>query len=295
MKRKLLALMLATTIVGAGLLTGCKSREEAAPSSSNNAPTTNETAQSGLKDGKFKAEASDFDDKGWKPFVEVEIKEGKIAAVTFDYTNKDGKFKSEDENYNKNMEAKVKTGPAKYTKELEDALVAKQDVAKVDTVAGATHSVDNFKILAAKALENAKAGDTTVAKVTFEAAAAALKDGKYKVEASDFDERGWKPFIEVEVKAGKITTVTFDDINKDGKFKSEDTAYNENMEKVAKTGPAKYTKQLEESLVAKQDVAKVDAVAGATSSTNNFKALAAKALENAGKGDTAVAKITLAK
>jgi major membrane immunogen (membrane-anchored lipoprotein) len=293
MKRKLLALMLATTIVGAGLLTGCKSREEAAPSSSNNAPTTNETAQSGLKDGKFKAEASDFDDKGWKPFVEVEVKEGKITAVTFDYTNKDGKFKSEDANYNKNMEAKVKTGPAKYTKELEDALVAKQDITKVDTVAGATHSVENFKVLGAKALENAKAGDTTVAKVVFEAAAAALKDGKYKAEAADFDDKGWKPFVEVEVKGGKIAAVAFDYTNKDGKFKSEDADYNKNMEAKVKTGPAKYTKELEDALVAKQDITKVDTVAGATHSVENFKALGTKAIENAGKGDTAVAKVTM--
>jgi major membrane immunogen (membrane-anchored lipoprotein) len=280
MKRKLLALMLATTIIGAGLFTGCKQREEAAPTN-----TATETTKSDLKDGKFKAEASDFDDKGWKPFVEVETKEGKITAVSFDYTNKDGKFKSEDADYNKNMEAKVKTGPAKYTKELEDALVAKQDVAKVDTVAGATHSVDNFKILAAKALENAKAGDAAVAKVVFEKAeaASALKDGKFKAEASAFDERGWKSFVEVEVKAGKITAVTFDDINKDGKFKSEDAEYNKSMEAVVKTGPAKYTKQLEDALVEKQDVAKVDTVAGATNSVTAFKTLAAKALESAKK------------
>lgn len=293
MKRKLIALLLATTVIGAGLLTGCKSRE-AAPSSSNNTATTGQN-QSGLKDGKYKAEASDFDERGWKPFVELDVKEGKITAVTFDYINKDGKLKTEDAAYNKAMEDKTKTGPAKYTKQLEDSLIAKQDVAAVDTVAGATHSVDNFKKLAAKALENAKTGDTAVAKVVFEAAAPALKDGKFKAEAADFDERGWKSFVEVEVKAGKITAVTFDDINKDGKFKSEDADYNKAMEDKVKTGPAKYTKQLEDALLAKQDVAKVDAIAGATNSVNAFKTLATKVLENAAKGDTAVAKVTLAK
>ncbi len=290
MRRRLLSIMLTTVIVGAGLFTGCKQRE-AAPT--NNAST--ETTKADLKDGKFKAEASDFDERGWKPFVEADVKDGKITAVTFDYINKDGKFKSEDAEYNKNMEAKVKTGPAKFTKELEDALVEKQDVTKIDVVTGATHSTDNFKTLATKVMENAKAGDVTVAKVVFEEAKTALKDGKYKAEASDFDERGWKPFVEADVKDGKITTVTFDYINKDGKFKSEDAEYNKNMEAKVKTGPAKFTKQLEDALVEKQDVAKIDVVTGATHSTDNFKAIAVKVVENAQKGDTTVAKVTIGK
>ncbi|KYH29577.1 MULTISPECIES: FMN-binding protein [Clostridium] len=167
MKKKWLSVILATTVISAGLLAGCGSKQESGETNTQNQTQTEDTAktESALKDGTYKAEAKDFDDKGWKPFVEVEIKDGKIVAVNFDYTNKDGKFKSEDAEYNKKMEEKVKTGPAKYTKELEDSLVEKQDPEAVDTVAGATHSVENFKKLAGKALENAKNGDTSVATI----------------------------------------------------------------------------------------------------------------------------------
>lgn len=291
MKRRWLSGILALSIVCTSLFVGCQKREETKPASSN------ETTQSALKDGKYKAEASDFDERGWKPFVEVEVKDGKISVAKFDYINKDGKFKSEDVEYNKSMEAKVKTGPAKYTKELAAALIEKQDPAKVDTIAGATHSVENFKKLSAGLLENAKKGDTSVLKVTFEVEqkAAALKDGKYKAEASDFDDKGWKPFVEIEVKDGKISATKFDYTNKDGKLKSEDAEYNKNMEAKVKTGPAKFTKELATALVEKQDPAKVDTVAGATHSTENFKQLSTQLLENAKKGDTAVLKVNFAK
>ena len=45
-------------------------------------------------------------------------------------------------------------------------LVDKQEVKKVDTVAGATNSSDAFKVLATEALKNAKNGKTDAAIVT---------------------------------------------------------------------------------------------------------------------------------
>lgn len=42
-------------------------------------------ADGAIKDGTYRAETVNFDDKGWKPFVEVTYKDGKIATVKFDY------------------------------------------------------------------------------------------------------------------------------------------------------------------------------------------------------------------
>ncbi|WP_025730217.1 FMN-binding protein [Atopobacter phocae] len=97
------------------------------------------------QDGTYKLVASEFSDKGWKEFVELTITDHKIAAVTFDAVNKEGKLKSEDAEYKKAMEKETKTSPEKYNKELVDALIKSQKVSGIDVVSGATHSTDSFK------------------------------------------------------------------------------------------------------------------------------------------------------
>lgn len=120
-----------------------------------------------LKNGIYKAEFDKFDDHGWKPTLEMEIKDGKITRATFDYINTDGKFKTEDEDYAKAMKEASGTTPAEASGKLDDDLVKKQDVDKIDTVAGATHSTENFKKLAKAAIANAKKGDTSTVIVEF--------------------------------------------------------------------------------------------------------------------------------
>lgn len=108
---------------------------------------------------------------------------------------------------------------------------------------------------------------------------ASLKDGAYKA-ASEADERGYVASIEIEVKDGKIANVKYDEA-KDGASKLDDAAYNEQMKEVKKTNPIEAFPQLEKALIEKQDVAAVDAVTGATTSSDSFKALAEKALADA--------------
>lgn len=152
MKKKTLLSVIAAATLAVTVLAGCGKKED--------------TAAAKIKDGTYKAEASDFDDKGWKPYVEVEYKDGKIASAAFDYSNKeDGHKKSTDEKYIAAMAAKSGTSPDKYTVELAKALVEKQDVEKVDSVTGATHSSENFKTLVKAAVDNATAGKTDTAKV----------------------------------------------------------------------------------------------------------------------------------
>ncbi|WP_326511702.1 FMN-binding protein [Clostridium intestinale] len=151
MKKKTLLSVIAAATLAVTVFAGCGKKEDTATK---------------IKDGTYKAEASAFDDKGYKPFVEVEYKDGKIASAKFDYTNeKDGTLKSANADYNKAMAAKSGTSPDKYTVELAKALVEKQDVEKVDTVTGATHSSENFKTLVKAAVDNATAGKTDTAKV----------------------------------------------------------------------------------------------------------------------------------
>ena len=96
----------------------------------------------------------------------------------------------------------------------------------------------------------------------------------------------------IPVKDGKITDVDYDSMNADGTKKSEDQAYRESMEPVSKTYPAKFYKELEDQLSEKQDPKKVDAVTGATNSSNDFKILAVEAIKAAKAGTTDAVEVS---
>ena len=100
--------------------------------------------------------------------------------------------------------------------------------------------------------------------------AASLQDGTYRAEYDKEDSRGWKAFVEVTVADGKMSEVNFDYINADGALKSEDEGYNTSMKEKAGTNPAEFKVALADSLIASQDPAQVDAVTGATSSSEEF-------------------------
>lgn len=159
---KVLALVL-VLVLSIGVLAACGSKVEPVTTPAPTpAPTTEPAptptpapAVDGFKDGVYKATQDKADQYGWKGFVEITIKEGKIAAVTFDYDN-NGALKSKDEAYKAQMEPVSKTYPEKAFAELQASLVEKQDVAAVEVVAGATTSTNEFLALAKLALEQAK-------------------------------------------------------------------------------------------------------------------------------------------
>ncbi|MTI65796.1 MAG: FMN-binding protein [Firmicutes bacterium] len=278
-KIKILSILL-VLVMSVGLLGACGTSEE--PASNEGA---NEKSAANYEDGSYKAVYDRFDSHGWKSFVNITVKDGKISDVEFDYKNREGKLKTKNEGYKNAMEGKSGTYPEKYTKELEEQLVASQSVEDVDVVTGATHSSHNFKVLANKALEHAKKGDTSDAVINL------LKDGTYKVAYKSFDDHGWKGQVELEVKDGKISNVNFDYVNEEGKLKTKDEGYKSAMKEKSGTYPAEFTKKLEERLVENQKLSEVDAVTGATSSSSDFKALASKALALAESGEKTEATI----
>lgn len=119
-----------------------------------------------LQDGTYRAEFSDYDEFGWKDFVEVTVSEGQLYEVVYDAENEDGtKLKSRDEGYKTEMESFNGTYPAKYDKDLINQFLQSGSADSVDTVAGATISTNNFKTLVVAAMRNAVDGDTDVAVV----------------------------------------------------------------------------------------------------------------------------------
>lgn len=148
-------LMAALTACG-----GNKTNNNAADNAGNSSDQPATTA--GYVDGTYKVEADAFDAHGWKPFVELVIKDQKIDAVNFDYVNEAGVMKSEDEGYKAAMEPQSGTYPEKYTAELEQQLIDKQAIGDVDVITGATTSSNNFHALAEVALDElAKTGEAS--------------------------------------------------------------------------------------------------------------------------------------
>lgn len=141
MKSRRVISLLAIAALATTIFVGCGSKEEA--------KTT------GLKDGQYSAKG-EKDDKGNTASIEIEVKDGKIATVKYDEVSEAGVSKLDNEAYNTKMKEASGTNPIEAFPALEKALVEKQDVAAVDTVTGATHTTENFKTLAEKALSDAK-------------------------------------------------------------------------------------------------------------------------------------------
>ena len=104
-----------------------------------------------------------------------------------------------------------------------------------------------------------------------------LKDGTYKLEEKN---------EKMTVKDGKITESKYDNINADGKSKTEDTKYEESMKAKSGVGPKEYIKQLNDSFVKAQSASGVEVVTGATHSSESFQNYAQQLIQAAQAGNT---------
>jgi major membrane immunogen (membrane-anchored lipoprotein) len=263
--KKLISILMVLLLIVA--FVGCSKNEE---------PTTEAPATempSTLVDGTYTASYSHYDSRGWVPVLTLEIKEGKISLAMMDYVNgSDGHFKSEDEEYSKNMSAKTNVTPKDAYDQLNQVLVDTQDISKVDAVAGATHSSEYFHEMVSGILLKAASGDTSNLVLPMNAT--------YSSSEADFDERGWKATVSVTYENGKITSVMYDYVDKDGNKKRDNEEYNKSMKEVSGVSSLEASQALEASLVNSQNPEKIDVVTGATSSSTKFIELAKNAIES---------------
>lgn len=113
-----------------------------------------------MKDGTYTAEDLNYDDHGWKASVTINVSNGKISNVNFDYTKEDGSTKSNNPEYGQRMLKEVGITPDEYLKEYENSLIQTQNPEKVEAVSGATVSLGDFKSLAKAAMDAALSGNT---------------------------------------------------------------------------------------------------------------------------------------
>ncbi|MBR6790878.1 MAG: FMN-binding protein [Oscillospiraceae bacterium] len=122
------------------------------------------------------------------------------------------------------------------------------------------------------------------------------KDGSYRAEAKAADDHGWKPYLVVTVEDGAVAEVEFDYSNDEGLKKSEDEDYKASMLQFGGTTyPAEFTQKIEEAYLSAQKGADVDTVAGATTSTDDFKKLAAELEKSMAKGKKDIVVVDLTK
>ncbi len=62
--------------------------------------------------------------------------------------------------------------------------------------------------------------------------AGALKDGKYTAEGKDYDDEGYRSYVEIEVENGRITEIDCDAVNEKGDFKKDNDTYDSWEDKI---------------------------------------------------------------
>ncbi|WP_262315687.1 extracellular electron transfer flavoprotein PplA [Lacticaseibacillus parakribbianus] len=242
-----------------------------------------QTAGGALKDGTYKLEELAFS-HGYKVEMSMTVADGKVSDTSYDYVDKDGKSKQDDKDYESSMKAKSGTGPKEYIPELNDSFKKNgSNVGAIDVVSGATESSQSFKNYAAQLVQAAQAGNTDTIQIHN---GDKMKDGTYTLEEKNYS-HNYRVVFSITVAGGKITKSAYDNVDKDGKSKTKDAAYEKSMKKVNGVGPAEYTKKLNDELVKAQNPAEVDAVSGATSSSNSFVLYAEQLINAAQAGNTA--------
>ena len=139
------------------MLTGCGDEKKEAPK--NDAKPAAQAVSidlTGAKDGTYAADSAKHEQLGYS-HVELTIENGAIAKVVHTGFDKDGKQK--DENYGADKPEGVRKKAQNAYKAIgsyASQLESKKDLAKVDAIAGATVSYDQFNEAVAKAVDMAK-------------------------------------------------------------------------------------------------------------------------------------------
>lgn len=115
----------------------------------------------------------------------------------------------------------------------------------------------------------------------FSSLVSGLKDGTYK-GATPFDDYNYKHEVVFEMKSGKMISIDYDEIHRDGHAKQHDEEYCKNMLQSGTTPAIAYPKY-ESGMLNKQNFNEIDAVSGASYSLYRFKLAILYAMLNSGQ------------
>ena len=241
-----------------------------------------------LKDGTYKLVEDNYD-HGYKVKMSMTVKGGKVTDATYDQVNKDGKSKTQDASYEKQMKKYSKVGPKEYINTLSKEFKANgANINGIQVVSGATGSSDSMRNYASQLVQAAQKGDTATIHINNNAK---YKDGTYQLETLNYD-HGYHQVYTLTIKNGKISDLKYDQVNKKGQSKTQNASYEKQMKKYSKVGPKEYIKKLRKEFLDNDgDMEKVQVVSGATESSNDFITYVSQLLNAAQKGNTKTIKV----
>lgn len=146
MSKKIAALLLSVGV----LMAGCGSDQSG--------ESTSEA--SGVTDGTYRVEDSDYGETGWIESLDVTVENGEITDAVWTSLDEDGNNKLDDENYQTTMSESDGVGPQDFIPDLEQQLEEKQDPAEIEVVTGATGTSTKFQDYAQQAIGAAEEGNT---------------------------------------------------------------------------------------------------------------------------------------
>lgn len=111
-----------------------------------------------MQDGFYTAIAKEFYN-GWKEYVCIFVKDGKIISAEYNAMDASGYIKAWDNEYMRNMSSRAGTYPNAYTRGYIAQLLSDQNAESIDVISGATHSHGIFSKLAVAVIESAKKGE----------------------------------------------------------------------------------------------------------------------------------------
>ena len=117
-----------------------------------------------------------------------------------------------------------------------------------------------------------------------------IKDGVYSAQSTEAS-HGWTDTLSVTYKDGKVVEANYDSFDADGNLKSATTPETYPMD----PAPTEWIPMINANIVAAGTADKIEAVAGATSSSNNAVELMKAVEAAAAKGDTNTVMVEMPK
>lgn len=227
-------------------------------------------------DGNYEGRMESANRDGWQEFVTLTVEGGEITEIIYNASGEEDSSKLITEDSELNAQA---DGPADYYPAIaQGCLDNGGDFSNMTAPTNGGAATKTFgKLMRALTAQMTSGGERKIA-------VSRLADGLYTARFADFDENGWKEYVVLKIKNGKVTVDEFDAISEkdDAARRSADTALSDRMREATGLSYSDAVSALVNNWEkAENDVTQVDNVAGATVSSNSFKLLVGQLLATA--------------